>query len=288
DLGGKWDFAGDQYFNGSIDDVRVWNTIRTQEQINAFRNRELSGNEANLVSYFRLNEGIVSGHNTAITTIKDQAGTSDGELLNMAKNSSFSNWVIGAPVIQDASCTAPLPLDFLSFTGTPLAKGNQLRWLVANEYDTEVHLIETSQDGKAFEEIGKVEAGTSSYYQWLHEQPARRAYYRIRTIDLDGSETFSNTILIERETPKTFAIQNVFPVPAQDELNVNFALPTAAQMQLEILNLTGQRITKQIQNLAAGNHQLSLTTNDLSDGTYVLRLVQADGSYVLRKFVIQR
>lgn len=44
-----------RYFDGQIDDVRVWNVARTAEEIAADMNRELTGNEPGLVGYWKLN-----------------------------------------------------------------------------------------------------------------------------------------------------------------------------------------------------------------------------------------
>ncbi|MFO0969605.1 MAG: LamG-like jellyroll fold domain-containing protein, partial [Gemmataceae bacterium] len=45
------------YFNGEIDEFRVWNTARTQAQIQASMNSTLTGTESGLVAYYRFNEG---------------------------------------------------------------------------------------------------------------------------------------------------------------------------------------------------------------------------------------
>ncbi|MGV2388023.1 MAG UNVERIFIED_CONTAM: hypothetical protein LVR29_05990 [Microcystis novacekii LVE1205-3] len=42
-------------FDGIIDDVRIWNTARTQSEIQANFNRELTGNESGLVGYWNFN-----------------------------------------------------------------------------------------------------------------------------------------------------------------------------------------------------------------------------------------
>jgi len=44
-------------FDGIIDEVRVWNTARTQEEIQANMNTQLMGNEFGLVGYWKFNEG---------------------------------------------------------------------------------------------------------------------------------------------------------------------------------------------------------------------------------------
>src|SRR5690606_4323078 len=41
--------TGGRGFNGTIDEVRIWNTARTQQQIQENMNKELAGNEPGLV-----------------------------------------------------------------------------------------------------------------------------------------------------------------------------------------------------------------------------------------------
>lgn len=49
----------DQFFDGMIDEVRVWNDIRTADEIKANWKRELVGDEANLVGYWKLNNSLL-------------------------------------------------------------------------------------------------------------------------------------------------------------------------------------------------------------------------------------
>ncbi|MEI6462755.1 MAG: LamG-like jellyroll fold domain-containing protein [bacterium] len=42
-------------FSGKVDDVRIWNYVRSQAEISANMNKELVGNEAGLVGYYKLN-----------------------------------------------------------------------------------------------------------------------------------------------------------------------------------------------------------------------------------------
>ena len=70
--------AGSQFFNGAIEELRIWNTSRTQAEIkaNAF-NRNLSNSATGLVAYYRMNEG------SGTTTVNSAASTGiDGTLIN--------------------------------------------------------------------------------------------------------------------------------------------------------------------------------------------------------------
>lgn len=55
DLGSQG--AGFTGFLGLIDEVRIWNYARTQAEIAAIRDRELTGDEPGLAGYWKLNEG---------------------------------------------------------------------------------------------------------------------------------------------------------------------------------------------------------------------------------------
>jgi hypothetical protein len=61
------------YFNGTIDEVRVWGEARTQAQIQTNRFIRLSGNESGLMAYWKLDEG--SGTNAADTAGPWNPGT---------------------------------------------------------------------------------------------------------------------------------------------------------------------------------------------------------------------
>lgn len=77
-----------RYFNGYIDEVRVWNVARTSSEISATRATALAGNEAGLVAYYRFDEGTG-------TTAIDQRGLHPGTLVNMTSG----NWLAtGAPI----------------------------------------------------------------------------------------------------------------------------------------------------------------------------------------------
>jgi len=62
------------YTDAIIDEVRVWNTARTQQEIQENMNKELTGSETGLVAYYKINEGSGS-------TLTDSAGNNDGEII---------------------------------------------------------------------------------------------------------------------------------------------------------------------------------------------------------------
>jgi hypothetical protein len=95
-LGCSQQGAPGQFYKGSMDDVRIWNVARSQAQIQANMNTELTGTETGLKAYYPFNQGIAAGDNTAITTVTDKTTNAlNGTLTNFAKTGATSNFVVG-------------------------------------------------------------------------------------------------------------------------------------------------------------------------------------------------
>ncbi|HRI27381.1 MAG TPA: HYR domain-containing protein, partial [Chitinophagales bacterium] len=78
----------------TVDEVRIWNTARTQTQIQASMGTELIGNESGLVAYYKFNQGTANGNNAGITTLNATTGQ-NGTLTGFTLNGATSNWVPG-------------------------------------------------------------------------------------------------------------------------------------------------------------------------------------------------
>jgi hypothetical protein len=115
-----------QFYAGSIDDVRVWNVIRTQTEIQDNMNTELLGSETGLVAYYPLNQGIAAGNNTAIATVNDKSANAlNGTLTNFTKTGATSNFVVGK--VQSSFVTSGLVLN-LDASNTASYPGTGATW----------------------------------------------------------------------------------------------------------------------------------------------------------------
>ena len=92
-------------FIGTIDEVRVWNIARSQEDIEATRNRLLAGSEAGLVANWRLDEGTGQ-------TLADTTGRHSGFLgADAEADSADPRWIVSsAPVENLIVETPPTPV----------------------------------------------------------------------------------------------------------------------------------------------------------------------------------
>lgn len=92
-------FLGSQEFtNGSLDEVRVWNIARTEAQI-AENMKKSPSDQSGLLIYYKFNHGTASGDNSGITQIKNEISNSSytGYLTDFTLTGSSSNFVAPSP-----------------------------------------------------------------------------------------------------------------------------------------------------------------------------------------------
>ena len=82
-------------FQGSIDEVRIWNTARSEAVISRFMSSEFCNAPNDLVAYYKFEDGLANGSNSANTIVTDYAGSNNGTIYNATLNGSSSNWTNG-------------------------------------------------------------------------------------------------------------------------------------------------------------------------------------------------
>ncbi|MBI2269242.1 MAG: T9SS type A sorting domain-containing protein [Bacteroidetes bacterium] len=83
---------------------------------------------------------------------------------------------------------------------------------------------------------------------------------------------------------------HIYPNPAQNEVNIKFEMPEAANLTIKLFNVLGQEaesIAEQ-ENYPAGEHIVHLNTGNLSNGLYFIKLIDDNNKIQNGKIVIER
>ncbi|WP_191906468.1 LamG-like jellyroll fold domain-containing protein [Hymenobacter baengnokdamensis] len=110
-----------EYFPGSLDEVRIYNTGLTQAQVQADMFSTSSALPGSQVYYANFDQGVAGGNNAGVTSLTDQTGRGNtGTLNNFALTGTTSNWVRSFPTITGISPSSGAQGTSVAVTGTNL------------------------------------------------------------------------------------------------------------------------------------------------------------------------
>jgi hypothetical protein len=268
------------FFAGNMDEVRVWNVVRTQSQIQSAMNVQINpATQSGLVAYFSFNQGTGGADNAGITTANDAtANANNGTLTNFALNGNTSNWVGAAPVI--------LPVQLLSFRAASNAGAINLEWATAQEQNSDRIEIERSSKGNHFSRIGTVKAAGNSItrmnYHFADPSPVTgNNYYRLKQIDADGGFKYSPIVQVSIAERNQLKLQ-VNPVHSQ--VKVVLLSETKDQLQLVITDAAGSSLIKKTVVVQAGTNEIAIPVSGIRTGFYYLHAKSQTLNEVLKFF----
>jgi len=173
------------YFKGMIDEVRVWNTVRSQAQIQQYMDIEVSPSASGLIEYHDFNEGTPGGNNAGVTNLPDLTSNNyDGTLYNFALTGSTSNWVAGfvtqATVTTDAA--ANVSADGATLNGT--VNANNASTTVTFEYG-----LTTGYGSTVTADQSPVTGGTATAVSYTLTGLLPGATYHYRAVGVNSKGT---------------------------------------------------------------------------------------------------
>ena len=112
--------------------------------------------------------------------------------------------------------------------------------------------------------------------------------YRLRQVDYDGRESFSNVVNVVTDN-KAVSLEDNFPNPAHDKTTFSFRVPFRSDVKLEIYDMMGHLVKTLYNDEVAGsngNYRIEWDGRDdagyeVSSGSYMYKLTA--GESVLSK-----
>ncbi len=172
-----------------------------------------------------------------------------------------------------------LPLTLKSFSGKVQEHFNLLEWTTLLEKNVAWHIVERAADGKNWNEIGRLAGQANSTaplrYELEDRQPLAKAYYRLRSVDFDGTAAVSHAILLTRRSEE-FGITGIFPSPTSDRLNVQFFAENEEDATIRVADFTGRILLEQTFAAEKGANQDQLSLRNLPAGIYAVSLANGE------------
>ncbi len=266
------------------------------------------------VDLFQANGGTLYYNNVAITNSSAAAGTRIHdfdvtklrfELQPFTASRNFAYSIVdsaGAPELVPNIITlaVALPVELVSFGGRQQNGVNILEWSTASERINAGFHLERSTDGGTFTEVGFIESkaryGNSSAMQQYSfrdntaTQEAPMYFYRLRQVDLDGTESYSKIVRLSpgsgNAPAPAAAVLNAYPNPSTGALNLDWAT-AADHYNLAVYNNSGSVVYNRELPGSDGRLTGSLDLSSLPAGNYFLSITGGE-QRVTRQITLQR
>ncbi len=256
---------------GQMDEVRLWNDVRTVTEINDNKDIELTGNEANLVIYYDFNDG----RGNSVLDRAALGGYQDGVLNNM----DVTNW---------KSDSSPVPVELTLFTATSTGSATVLNWETATEVNNYGFEVQSSNDAETWATLGFVaghgNSNSPQSYSFVATDGAKQ--YRLKQLDTDGAFEYSD--VVEVEGSLSYKLTQNYPNPFNPTTVINFSIPEASKVSITVFNALGQEVA-QLANreFSLGNHSVDFNASNLTSGIYFYRLNSANFSKTMKMMLLK-
>ncbi|MGZ5280698.1 MAG: hypothetical protein ACXWEY_00310 [Bacteroidia bacterium] len=171
---------------------------------------------------------------------------------------------------------APLPVEFISFTGVWKNKSAELKWETASEVNNSHFEVEKSEDVQYWEMIGTVSGNgtTEEKNQYVftddNQDNLRNPvlYYRLRQVDFNGNSDYSKTIVLKSSAPACNDV-NTWHNSTEKVLNIINNCGNKNTADIILVNSFGNVVYHGKESL---QNQLGIPTDNLMPGIYYLKI----------------
>ena len=168
-----------------------------------------------------------------------------------------------------------LPLTFTAVKAIQKKADINVEWKVENEINLGQYEVEKSTDGSVFSSVGIVKPlnGTSNNYSLLDQHPAAGYnYYRIRSVDFNGKESYSSIVKVLYA--KIVSELTVYPnLILNGIINIQFTNQPQGVYGIRLLNNIGQTIvSKLITHIEGSGTEVIKMKSKTAKGIYQLEI----------------
>lgn len=165
----------------------------------------------------------------------------------------------------------------------------ELKWSTTLEYKNEYFIIEKSDNGTTFKELGTVESKKSneksSDYTFIDNDLSEGViFYRLRQVSSDQKSTYialEKVILNNVNEDLTLYIEDLGPQPFEKYFNINYFSDREGGISVELFDKSGKKIYKTYTEANQGyNTCRFIEGQKLTDDEYTVRIANSAGAFV--------
>ena len=259
------------FFDGQIDELRIWNYQKSSQQINALKDAPLDSSyyntvDSGLVGYWRFD------------VLEDLGVNNDGPddvrdlsiLHNHLDLAGDAHLVMPDPVI---------PIELISFILEAASGKVKLSWATATELNNYGFEIERKAEESKWITIGFVEGkGTTTeiqnykYVDDLFGVNSERIFYRLKQVDYNGQYKYSAEVDVNIP-PAIFNLEQNYPNPFNPTTKIRYSIPEEGHVLIVVYDFLGQEVIKLVNEFKKpGHYQVDFDATVLSSGIYFYTL----------------
>lgn len=177
----------------------------------------------------------------------------------------------------------PLPITFQGFVARKNNDGTiKLLWEVGTEINVKGYYVESSTNGAEFTNFGYISASGKGVYSFDYmNKPTQTMFFRVKSVDFDGSSKYTAIIKVYTKDQANAAIQ-IYPVPARDMVTIQHS--KSSERSIFTLVSPDGKVLKQV--IAMPNTlQTQLHINNLQNGLYILKYDDGHGDVQSLKII---
>jgi choice-of-anchor B domain-containing protein len=186
----------------------------------------------------------------------------------------------------------PVPVELTSFTAS-ITDGNViLNWLTATERNNLGFEIQRKSDDD-YRTIGFVDGhGTTTEiqnYSFADINPERALYtYRLKQIDFDGTEEYSEEIEVEFFNPSEFELKQNYPNPFNPSTQISYNIANSEFVNLSIFNSLGEKVAELVnESKPTGEYTVTFDAGIFSSGVYIARITAGNFTQIIKMSLLK-
>lgn len=183
-----------------------------------------------------------------------------------------------------------LPIELAYFKAIALDLVNQISWETKIEKDVQYHLLEKSKDGISWSSLesfdGELLSTEAKQYEFIDAAPFTQTYYRLRTINTDGSEQLSNQVLVKRND-RNAGVISVTPTITTGVVQVQYAGAQDENYHLQVLNSIGAVVYARQFNPLQNGQAWTIDLTSQASGIYSI-IMRGDNGLVEQVRIVKQ